>query len=57
MIVAGTATLAIYMGVLFLDDARLALHAAAIAVELVAVLAAARWHGKIGVFALPKELG
>lgn len=55
MIVAGTATLAIYTGVLFLDDARLILHAAAIAVELVAVSAAARWHG-ISATVLPEEL-
>jgi hypothetical protein len=56
MIVAGTTTLAIYTGVLFLDDGRLALQAAATAIELTAVFAAARWHGQSSAFSLPQEL-
>lgn len=56
MIVAGTATLAIYMGVLYLHDARLVLHAVLMAIELAAVFVAARWHAQSSAFTPPEEL-
>lgn len=46
MIVAGTATLAIYTSVLFIYDARVALFAVATAFELAAVSALAWWHDR-----------
>ena len=55
MIVAGTATLAIYMGVLFLHDARLVLHGVLMAIELTAVFVTARWHAQSGAFAPAEE--
>jgi hypothetical protein len=57
MIVAGTTTLAIYVGVLFLNDTRLALLALATAIELTAVYAIARWNSQSGPFNLPQEFG
>lgn len=56
MIVAATATLAIYMSVLFLEDARLALQVAMTLVELGVIAAAARWYDQSGMFAVPEEL-
>lgn len=56
MIVAATATLAIYMSVLFLEDARLALQLAITLIELGALAAAVRWHGKNGISAAPEGL-
>lgn len=46
MIVAGTATLAIYSSLLFVDDGRLAVDAAATAIELMAIFSAARRHDR-----------
>ena len=54
MIVAGTATLAIYSGLLFVNDGRLALDAAATGIELTAIFAAARWHDRGRELRLPR---
>jgi hypothetical protein len=56
MIVAGTVTLGIYTSVLFLEDARSIQHALVTAIELMAVFAAARWHGQGSAFSAPEEL-
>jgi len=56
MIVAGTTTLAIYSGVLFVHDGRLALDAIATTIELTAIFAAARWHGRATPFRRPRDL-
>jgi hypothetical protein len=57
MIVAGTITLAIFIGVLFLHETRLALHAALTAIELTAVFAIAQRHGQSRAVSLLEELG
>lgn len=45
--VAASATLTIFSGVLFLDDAGVALQAAVLALELVATYSIARWHFRL----------
>jgi hypothetical protein len=55
MIVAGTATLTIDTSMLFLAEPHLALPAAATVIELTAVFALARWHGRSSASGLPGE--
>lgn len=45
--VAASATLVIFTGVLFLSDASVALQAVLLAIELSAIYASARWHGRL----------
>jgi hypothetical protein len=45
--VAASATLVIFTGVLFLNDASVALQALMLAVELSAIYASARWHSRL----------
>jgi hypothetical protein len=45
--VAASATLVIFTGVLFLDDASVALQAVLLAIELSAIYASARWHSQL----------
>jgi hypothetical protein len=45
--VAASATLVIFTGVLFLNDASVALQASLLAVELSAIYASARWHSQL----------
>lgn len=45
--VATSATLVIFTGVLFLNDASVALQAILLTIELIAIYASARWHGRL----------
>lgn len=47
LIVAASATLVIFTGVLFLDDPGAGLQAALLVVELTAIYASARWHSRL----------
>jgi hypothetical protein len=54
LIAAVTTTLFVFMGVLFLDAAPLLPQVAALAIELTAILAAARWHARLSLATSPQ---
>lgn len=55
LIAAGTISMAIFSGVLFFDDDRAVLQAAALAIELMAISASARWQGGLFGSLAPRE--